>query len=229
LLGLRGGTLACDQYCRFDTTACDEQAGCGDGTVQENHDETCDGDNLGGHTCQTMGYHGGTLACRDDCTLDLTSCEATGRCDDGIIQFLEFEECDGDNLNGTSCAGLGYHSGELVCGDDCRFDTTACEAAGRCGDGIIQEAFAEQCDGAALDGQTCVSLNYYGGQLTCGPACTFDVTNCALFGRCGDGLIQSAHEACDGANLNELTCESLGWTGTLACSGTCILDTTGCH
>ncbi|MBU1245153.1 hypothetical protein KJ612_18265, partial [Myxococcota bacterium] len=26
LLQLRGGTLACDQYCRFDTTGCEEQA-----------------------------------------------------------------------------------------------------------------------------------------------------------------------------------------------------------
>lgn len=52
---------------------------CGDPTV--NPDEQCDGTNLGGKTCATatMGASpNGTLACRSNCTFDLTGCSSNG-------------------------------------------------------------------------------------------------------------------------------------------------------
>jgi hypothetical protein len=47
--------------------------------------------------------------------------------------------------------------------------------------------------------------------------------------RCGDGIVD-ADEECDGANVAGTTCASLGGFagGTLACTGTCTLDTGGC-
>ena len=47
-----------------------------------------------------------------------------------------------------------------------------------CGDGVIQNN--EQCDGANLGGQTCVSQGFFGGILHCNPNCTFNVLACTL-------------------------------------------------
>lgn len=45
---------------------------------------------------------------------------------------------------------------------------------------------------------------------------------------CGNGIVETG-ESCDGSNLNGQTCVSLGFAGgTLACSGTCSFDTSGC-
>src|SRR5947207_11767185 len=50
------------------------RAVCGDGV--RDGDEACDGTDLGGESCLTVtGFvHGGTLACKPDCTLDTTDC-----------------------------------------------------------------------------------------------------------------------------------------------------------
>ena len=46
--------------------------------------------------------------------------------------------------------------------------------------------------------------------------------------RCGDGLSQDSEE-CDGADLKNSTCASLGFdSGSLACAADCRLDTSGC-
>jgi len=49
---------------------------------------------------------------------------------------------------------------------------------GGCGNGVIQGG--EQCDGADLAGQTCVSQGFFGGTLHCNPNCTFNVLACTL-------------------------------------------------
>lgn len=49
--------------------------------------------------------------------------------------------------------------------------------AGGCGDGAISPG--EQCDGADLQGFTCMSLGLNGGTLACDPVmCTFDTSMC---------------------------------------------------
>jgi hypothetical protein len=46
------------------------------------------------------------------------------RCGDGVIEGEE--QCDGAELNGVSCEGLGFEGGELGCTDACRFDISGC-------------------------------------------------------------------------------------------------------
>ncbi|HVY47396.1 MAG TPA: DUF4215 domain-containing protein, partial [Minicystis sp.] len=47
-------------------------------------------------------------------------------------------------------------------------------------------------------------------------------------GHCGDGVIQ-AGEQCDGPNLNNQDCTTVGFTGgSLSCTSTCHLDTSAC-
>jgi hypothetical protein len=46
-----------------------------------------------------------------------------------------------------------------------------------CGNGIVDPG--EQCDGANLNGFSCVDLGYSGGMLACDPlTCTFDASGC---------------------------------------------------
>jgi len=229
-LGFHGGDLACTADCSWNLASCELAGRCGDGVIQEAHQETCDGAALGGQTCQSLGYHGGDLSCAADCSLNLASCELAGRCGDGVIQTTEGETCDGANLGGQTCAGMGYYGGTLACAADCTLLLAPCVAAGRCGDAIVQTAGGEVCDGANLDGQTCGTLGYYGGTLACNVDCTRNLASCALAGRCGDGLIQDTDgETCDGADLGGQTCYDLGYCGgTLACKPNCNFLTTGC-
>lgn len=47
-------------------------------------------------------------------------------CGDDVVEGLEL--CDGADLAGASCAGLGFASGDLACNADCSgYDTAACE------------------------------------------------------------------------------------------------------
>ncbi len=218
------GTLTCTSDCQFDDSSCGGR--CGDSLVQEGDGETCDGGNLNGQTCQSLGYTGGTLACGAGCTYDVSGC--AGRCGNGVID--EGEVCDGAALSGETCQSQGYHGGELVCATDCSgYNVDNCVAVGRCGDGVIQATYQEECDRTQLDGQTCVSQGHYPGTLACDPdTCQFDFAGCA--GRCGDGVIQSSYgEACDSSALGGQTCEGLGLhAGTLTCGANCQFVTTGC-
>jgi len=45
-------------------------------------------------------------------------------CGDNIVSGAEL--CDGVDLNGQSCASLGFSSGTLACGPGCTFDTSGC-------------------------------------------------------------------------------------------------------
>ena len=53
-------------------------------------------------------------------------------CGDGVA---DDEPCDGSDLKGTSCADVGFETGELSCGADCRFVVDACSGTERCSDG----------------------------------------------------------------------------------------------
>ena len=221
------GTLTCTSDCQFDDSLCGGR--CGDGVPNSTDGEQCDGNNLDGNSCESLGFTGGTLACAADCTFDNSSC--AGRCGNGVID--EEEVCDGGELAEETCQTQGYHGGALGCEADCSgFNLDACVAVGRCGDGFIQETYGEICDGENLAGETCVSLGYHGGSLVCSGNCTImDETDCAEEGRCGDGLIQGEYEDCEGDHLDGATCESLGYStrsGALSCTTGCMFDEIAC-
>jgi len=184
--------------------------------------EECDGPDLDGLDCVSLGYYrsSGVLACHADCTFDVSDCG--GRCGDGLIQSTRAEQCDGAVLDDQSCISLGYIGGSLSCGDDCRFDTSACES--RCGNEM--EEPNEACDGTALRGLSCAALGYSGGELACDDDCTFDEGGCQS--QCGNGLAEPT-EDCDGLNLRGFTCLSLGYEGgELGCES-CRLNVSACE
>ena len=96
-------------------------ARCGDGVAEGT--ETCDGTDLRGQSCASLGLGGGTLTCAPACRFDLAGCTS---CGDGKLQGLE--ERDGSELNGKTCVSLGFGSGSLGCAG-CRLDTTSCVAS----------------------------------------------------------------------------------------------------
>jgi len=103
-----------------------------------------------------------------------------------------------------------------------------CGAGPVCGDNVAEGA--EVCDGTDLSGETCVSQGFAGGgTLACNGTCTgFDTSGCIGGPVCGNGVIETG-EQCDGGNLGGATCTSLGFSGgTLACTGSCTYDTSGC-
>ena len=144
-LGYYGGTLLCNAAdCRFNLSGCASYGKCGDAQLQEMYGEECEGSNLGGAMCQSLGYYGGTLQCGLDCRYRLESCEGAGWCGDALVQEAHEEVCDGELLGGKSCLDLGYYGGELACAPDCRsLDMSDCAAMGRCGDGVLHVEFGE--------------------------------------------------------------------------------------
>lgn len=94
---------------------------CGDGMADVGED--CDGADLAGADCTTLGFAGGTLACDGACTFDTSGCTT---CGDGVIDAGE--DCDGVDLGGATCAsvGMGFTAGSLACDGMCGFDTAGC-------------------------------------------------------------------------------------------------------
>lgn len=218
-----GGALTCASNCLFDTTWCLPEERCGNGTIEPDFGEECDGANLGGYTCANLGYVGGQLACSTTCALDLSSCAAPVTCGNGVLDPMFNESCDGTELDGQTCANLGFHAGTLSCNGQCDFDTSACTT---CGDGVLNGP--DECDNTDFGGQTCQSLGYYGGQIGCTAACELDIADCQAAGQCGDSIANGA-EDCDGIDLDNSSCNSLGYIGgILACRPDCVFDEWAC-
>ncbi|MBI3179303.1 MAG: CotH kinase family protein, partial [Deltaproteobacteria bacterium] len=146
---------------------------CRDGKLDAGEDG--DGADLGGNDCTSLGFTGGTLACRADCTFNDSACQSVF-CGDGVAQGLE--QCDGADLRGETCVSAGYSGGALACTGACRMDFSACTGLGpQCGNGNVEGL--EECDGANMNGATCQNLGYGAGPLTCRIDCTLEPSACS--------------------------------------------------
>lgn len=225
-LGHDAGTLSCTAGCTYDESACVDYV-CGND--QQEGTEDCDGSDLNGQDCASLGLGTGTLGCTPTfCTFNTSGCSMPPVCGNGTQE--PGEQCD----NGTANSNTEP--------DACRTDCTN----PRCGDNVTDSG--EECDdGNTLNTDGCSSVctievppNCGDGNLDDGEQCddgddNSDTepdacrTNCRN-ARCGDGVVDSG-EDCDGENLGGQTCEGLGQGfsgGTLACSGSCAFDTSGC-
>lgn len=197
----------------------DASSSCGNATIEAS--EECEGTDLGGETCVSQGYAGGTLRCTSTCVLDKSACE-DDVCGNGTIDAGE--ECDGANLGTGTCASEGFVSGELRCGPGCTYETSACSS---CGNGTLNAG--EECDGANLGGATCVSRGFTGGTLSCSASCGIDDATC-FRASCGNGTREPS-EDCDGTDLGGRTCSSYGFFGgTLSCdAASCTTNLALCN
>ncbi|MBX3154958.1 MAG: Ig-like domain repeat protein [Deltaproteobacteria bacterium] len=173
------------------------------------------------------GVHTFTLTAFDDATpansASVTYPFTLGACGDGAAQGSE--QCDGGDLRGQTCAGLGFTAGTLSCSSSCTFVTSACTT---CGNNIVEPG--EQCDRNQLAGGTCTSEGFDSGTIACvqpgNPgACTFDTTGC---GTCGNGIVDGT-ELCDGNDFRGAACPAGSASPTPACNSTCnAVDASAC-
>lgn len=197
---------------------------CGNGIIEGA--EFCDGDDLGGETCESLGLEQGELACTGACVFDTSGCDSQAECGNGEVEFPE--ECDGTDLNGATCENLGLGTGEVSCNADCTLDVSQCIPETECGNGIKEEG--EDCDGEDLGDATCDSLGLGEGDLGCTDSCSFDTSMCEVQTECGNNLIEG-NETCDGTDLGGQTCQDLDfYGGELGCLSDCSgFDTSECE
>jgi cysteine-rich repeat protein len=106
--------LLCAQDCCPD---------CGNGVIDPG--EQCDETAFGPHTCESLCFGSGTLACNAGCQLDTSACVALPDvCGDHTVACGE--ACDLENLDGQTCQSLGFASGTLACDTSCGFDLAGC-------------------------------------------------------------------------------------------------------
>lgn len=227
-LGFTGGTLSCSSSCQLNTSACTSvaKAVCGNKVIETG--ETCDGTTLGGKTCTSLGFTGGTLACSSTCQVNTASCTkpTTSVCGNRTLE--SGEQCESGTLNGQSCTALGFTGGTLGCTSSCQFNTSACTKIQEdvCGNRVLESG--EQCEVSTLNGESCQSLGYSGGSLGCSSSCRYNTSNCKVSSMCGNAVINTG-EQCDSWRLNGKTCQSFGYTGgTLRCSSFCGYDFSSC-
>lgn len=192
---------------------------CGDGLVDIDRGEECDGDSLNGRVCP--GGKGG-LQCNDTCLLDFSECDA---CGNGTVD--EGEECDpgnqGDLGTARPCGGANLGTPEEIpplasptkpftsgatslCRSDCRFDRSGC---GFCGDAVqddsvpVQDGLSsppEWCDDERFDpvrldsefGPLCEDPETERPNVTCGD-------DCRSFVKIDDGCCLRRNAACPGS------------------------------
>jgi hypothetical protein len=195
---------------------------CGNGKLDAG--EECDGTDLGQKTCVSLGYTGGELKCGAACALDKSGCQGTSN----LKQFGE--KCGGGSGNcasGLICV-LFNESGskEGYCTAECS-STKPCPTTPK----GAECAFELQSTKKSVCGFICSAQN-----PTCPPglACTLSTSGGFYYcttdppAVCGNGKIDGFEE-CDGAQLNNMTCQGFGYTGgQLKCDASCKIDKSGC-
>jgi cysteine-rich repeat protein len=207
-----GGVLQCGSDCLFYTELCqaDCPGECGDDELN-GEGEQCDGPDLGPVSSSCSDYPGadfgsGTITCNTDCTINLNNCRP-GTCGDSILN--SGEECDDGNKND---------------GDGC---SAVCTAES-CGNNIIDKG--EQCESGVPYSLDCESLGFSGGGITC-TNCKWNTSQCIDgSGTCGNNMVDSPGEVCDGSDLSGLECSDFtGYnSGSLSCNPDCSLNFSNC-
>ncbi|MDR0966244.1 MAG: lamin tail domain-containing protein [Myxococcales bacterium] len=73
--------------CDLETEECvPPPALCGNGSIDSGDSEVCDGEALGGETCESQGFASGTLACANDClAFDTSACVPREAATPGVV------------------------------------------------------------------------------------------------------------------------------------------------
>jgi len=191
-----GGELACDNNCKYDYSQCDDGHGyCGDNKVEGPNTlgihEQCDDSVPSSLSCNMLGFQGGKLTCNDNCMLNTSRCVDTSTtgtttaptCNGLLLQ--SGEQCEDTFFNASyiMCQDFGYDRGTVSC-NSCAFDLSNCYIdvtsthSHRCGNNV-KEGDTEQCDGTSgMDSITCKTLDFTGGNISCGSDCQYNTTQC---------------------------------------------------
>jgi hypothetical protein len=168
-----------------------------------------------GHTCGTLpGREANQMSAHVVSRNSLyPTCFVSSTCGNGTLD--EGEQCDQGNLNGASCASLGFVGGTLACSSTCTYDTSGCHD---CGNDVIDTG--EVCDGADLGGKSCGDFACTGGgTLGCNATCDgYDKSLCLDCPPCDDDGTCEAGEDCVGCPGD---CPSGTTSGAVCGNGVC--------
>jgi len=142
-------------------------------------------------------------------------------CGNGVVDGTE--TCDGTDLAGETCEGLGFEIGVLACTDNCGgFDLEGCGFF-ECGNGKAEGD--EDCDGT-VGAATCLDAGFDNGTLFCTTDCEYNTDQC---GMCGDEILD-AEEDCEPTLPLRAACDDLMFeSGEVSCAKDCTYDTSGCQ
>jgi hypothetical protein len=174
--GFTAGALACSpETCQFDTSSCSR---CGDSRAEgtdpiQVHYEVCDGTDLRGQDCISIGQAQGVLRCTTSCTWNISGCVGGGPiCGDGAV-------------DGTEVCDPGQYP---LCAEDC---------SSRCGDTVVTGAEECEIDGASWNVNTCnydCTVPVCGDGICNGPAGETQASCSEDCGVCGDGMCDQGEE-----------------------------------
>lgn len=196
-------------------------SGCGDNI--KSGIEGCDGPDLGGVTCQTMGFNGGTLTCKATCELEPAGC-----CNDKCANVGD-TQCLGNVLqtcsqNAGGCRDWGQNkdcaasgsvcdatSGKALCKSNC-VDACTTLGATQCNAGVIETCQKSTTTGCTewAPGQDCTltgkSCDATGGTAVCGGTCN---NQCSKDGetQCSGNVLRTCTQGADGCFLLSTTAD----------------------
>jgi len=143
---------------------------CGNGIVEA--EETCDGTDLMGVTCQTLGYTAGTLACSAECRLiavgencQCETCDDTeeGECVDYQTDPNNCGECGNVCDEDKSCHDSICSFWEVCDGEFYEAESVMIDSEVDCFD-LIQERGSIQCHRTCVDGEIVTTQEAYDGK-----------------------------------------------------------------
>lgn len=146
----------------------------------------------------------------------------------GDVVWAQLWDLDSDGDGFSNGLELGDPDGSWRTGQpdpDAPTENPGVPNGGICGNGETQEG--EDCDRSDLNGETCLSLGFGEGTLSCHRLCRWDTRECGV---CGDGYLNPNFEDCDvDAFPDDLDCEAYGFLrGELSCTAECDIDLSTC-
>jgi cysteine-rich repeat protein len=185
------GFTDCQDLACQNAPAC---AQCGDGRLDPGED--CDGDDLAGQSCASLGFDGGILACDAACALDTSGCtrpeDCTNQRDDDADNLADCQDPDCADDSACTFCGDGITNRNEECDDGNSDDSDECLSTcslARCGDGFLRQD-AESCDdGNTQNGDGCDAL-------------------CQVETSCGDGILDPGEDCDDGNTQNGDGCDA---------------------
>ena len=165
------GNVSCNSDCTLNFKACAKAPVCGDGKVDAG--EQCDGnaylDNKKVCAAWDSSYISGKVSCNADCTVNYKACEK---------YVAPKPEICGNHIDDDE-------DGLIDCDDsDCASDASCKTAHTTCGNGVLDAANGEECDGSKflLNENSCSGWNnnYLSGKVSCNADCTINYSACVL-------------------------------------------------
>lgn len=213
-------------------------AGCGGACPVCNNNGICDSGETNANcpgdcpVCNNNGVCDGSET-NANCPGDCSACNSNGVCEPGLGETSANCLTDCHCGNGVCNSGPPYSETNASCPGDCPVcnndgicgageNSSNCPGDCLCGNGVINAG--EECDGANLGGQNCISQGFTGGSLGCS-SCSFNTAGCSsvIVGGCSapvaapsycqwGGVVNSSYWTCP-PGQNPATGQNCCYTG----------------